>query len=122
MENDIINRTDLIENNITSDSDGNSSILSLRNSSGSNLSNISGSGGQEHFKESNDVDFNNEHVSDYGDLELTGSIRSADNAKSYEISKNQKNEDENSNNEYYLALMFFIFFMIGFFRFKRVYY
>ena len=111
----------MVFNNVTGNSDGNSSILSQGNSSDSNSSNISDSNGQEQFKESSDVDFNNEHVSDYGDLELTGSIRSADNAKSYEISKNQKNEDK-GNNEYYVALMFFIFFMIGFFRFKKVYY
>ena len=121
-ENNVTNDTVVVFNNVTGNSDGNSSILSQGNSSGSNSSNVSGSDGEEQFKESSDVDFNNEHVSDYGDLELTGSIHSADSAKSYEISKNQKNEDKSNNNEYFVALMFFIFFMVGFFRFKRVYY
>ena len=121
-ENNVTNDTVVVFNNVTGNSDGNSSILSQGNSSGSNLSNVSGSDGEEQFKESSDVDFNNEHVSDYGDLELSGSIHSADSAKSYEISKNQKNEDKGTNNEYFVALMFFIFFMVGFFRFKRVYY
>lgn len=118
----VTNDTIISLNNITGDSNGNSSLLSQGNSSGANSSYVSGNDGQNHIKKSSDVDFNNEHVSGYGDLELTGSIHSADSAKSYEISKNQKNEDKGTNNEYYVALMFFIFFMVGFFRFKRVYY
>ena len=122
-ENNVTNDTVISLINITGDSDGNSSVLILGNEDIGNLSIVSGNDGQEHYsdrRENNFDDYNNEYVSDYGDLELTDSMHSLDNTKSYEISKKSVSKStDNLLTKLGLTIISCMSFMVGYVRFEK---
>ena len=122
-ENNVTNNTIISLNNTAGDFDGNSSILSQGNSDDENLLNFPGRNRREHSSDRRDDyfdEFNNERVSDYGDLELSGGIHSVDNIKSYEISEKSVSKSiDNLLIKLCLIIMFTISFMVGLVRFKK---